>query len=66
MTWALPPPMLGTRSTHGAGAGHDQSKVRAWSATIDGRKLKLGCARHFLAGVLIGASLWLSVFLAVE
>ena len=44
-----------------------QREAARWSVTIDGRKLRvLFRARYFLAGVLIGAGLWLAAFLAMD
>ena len=38
-----------------------------WSVTIDNEKLRLLFGgRYFLAGILIGAALWLAAFLAMD
>lgn len=44
-----------------------QSEVARWSVTIDAKKLRLLFgARYFLAGLVIGAVLWLAAFLAMD
>ena len=44
-----------------------QREAARWSVTINTDKLRLLFrARYFLAGVLIGAALWLAAFLAMD